>query len=291
MKILFISNAYVERTLLDYFMLKNNHQIILLKANHPDYQHLQTDTLIFMSLEDALKSCDIIYLFPEGKIPPRTVQRCKTYAKTENVRLFYPEDTTPYENNLKSYLFDVVLPQTKEQPNVLVLQIGESSQIERAELNLCRSLKAYGVRYTLHTNSWLDKVKNMAILLGLPDTYEENKKSQLIINTIKINILDLITNDLETLYFDKFMRSVKTDYIIMCCENDYSLQNKLNDIFLLKFSRPIDKFVKSEYVSLSSNNQIETSLFIEHVEMKSLFDDIKMKLTYPSGVKEFHFDM
>ena len=47
----------------------------------------------------------------------------------------------------------------------------------------------------------------------------------------------------------------------------------LNDIFKIKYSLPIDVFVRSEYVSLKSNNELEFPLFIESVMNINLFNE------------------
>ena len=147
------------------------------------------------------------------------------------------------------------------------------------------------IKYLLHTNTLFSQINTMADLLNINVIYKKNNDdAQISVISINENVLDLISNDIENIFFDKFLRTVKPDYIIMCFENDYIFQDKLNDIFKIKYSLPIDVFVRSEYVSLKSNNELEFPLFIESVMNINLFNVIRAKLTFPLGVKEIHFN-
>ena len=290
MYVLFVSEPYIERSLLDYFNQVTVHKFILLKANHPEIQNCIMNNIHFMHLHEALELYDYIYIFGSEKISNSIITRCSIMAKQREIPLFC---TIKHQNDkeMKDYFDDIIASTPANLPTVLILQAGMNAQIEKTELNLYNSLRNNNIKYLLHTNTLFSQINTMADLLNINVIYKKNNDdAQISVISINENVLDLISNDIENIFFDKFLRTVKPDYIIMCCENDYIFQDKLNDIFKIKYSLPIDVFVRSEYVSLKSNNELEFPLFIESVMNINLFNDIRAKLTFPLGVKEIHFN-
>lgn len=288
MKILFISEPYIERLLFDYFAENSSHQFIFLKANHPQMNDNEFSNLFFYSFDEALNKCDYIYILSSGCLPISMLKKCNAYAESTGKHLIC--DSVDREENSISdnaYIENVLLTISSEKPNILILQVGKKTQIERVELNLCSRLNENGIKYALYSNTWSDKIKTISKSLNLSCPYGEvNIANQINVITLKSNIVDLFNSNL---YFDRFMFSVKPDFIVMSCENGYDLQQKLDEIFKLKYSREIDVFIESEYVSLRLNGEKEITLFIEKTPSKNIFDDIKNKLTFPHGIKELSF--
>lgn len=292
MKILFISEPYIERLLLDYFFLNNSHQFILLKANHTRTSNGEYPNISFYDLEEALRICDSIYILSSEWLPFNLIEHCNAYAANEGKQFYCDGINSEKEDASTNSYIENIMPTIKpDKPNILLLQVGEKTQIERIELNLCFSLNTNGVKYVLHSNSWISKINTMASLLNLYIPYETPEEDeQITIVTIKSDIASMIDNNLDNLYFDEFMRLMKPDYIIMSCENGYDLQENLTNVFKVKFSREIDAFIESEYISLNLNKKKKITLFMGNRPGVNIFEDIKNKLTFPSGVKELNFN-
>lgn len=284
MNILFISEPYIERLLLDYFTYEKTHTFIMLKLNHPEIKNNIENNICFLHLQEALISCDCIYILYSENISNSIISKCKLVSKERGLPLYCVNNQK--KQDTKEYLGNILKSYVPNLPLILLLQAGVNTQIEKAEIALCHTLIHNNIKYKLHTNTWLPQINTMSTNLNtIPAYITTDIDAQISIFTIGENLLDLSSNHSENIFFDSFMRTIHPDYIIVCCENDYSLQNKLSDFFQCKYSYTIDVFYRSEYVSLKSNDD-EFSLFVENVTNTDLFDDIKTKLTYPLGVKE-----
>lgn len=288
MKILFISEPYIERLLFDFFNQNHIHQFLFLKANHPQMNNSDYSNLLFFSFDEALKKCDCIYILSSHYLPISIVEKCQVYAACE-AKQFFCDSIEDEKDNISdsTYIKHILSTISSKKPNILVLQAGKKAQIERVELNICSCLYENGVKYALYSDTWSNKIKDMSKSLGLLCPYGElNEANQLNVVTLKADVADLLNRNL---LFDHFMYSVKPDYIVMAYENGYNLQHKLNDVLKTKYSRAIDIFIKSEYVSLTLNDTKDITLFIENIPMVNIFDDVKYKLTFSLGIKELHF--
>ena len=169
----------MERLLLDYFYLNHSHQFILLKANHPQLNNCEYKNVSFYDLEESLSMCDCIYILSYDCMPVNLVERCKDYATNEG-KQFYCDGINSEKKDASVISFiGNIMPNIKlDKPNILVLQVGKKTQIERIELNLCFSLNTNGVNYALHSNSWINKIKTMATLLNLYVPYEESRDEE-----------------------------------------------------------------------------------------------------------------
>lgn len=284
MNILFISEPYIERSLFEYFYQNNSHKFILLKANHSQIQEFERNNILFLDLEEALQTCNGIYFLSTDNVPTSLLNKCQSYISESksDIELYFQEIN--HENDVETYIEKQMLLTKYDLPNILILQVGENAQLERTEIELCAELKNSGIGYVLHSNSWIDCISNMARSLGLFDPSEKNEKTQIEIVSIKADISQLITNDVKNMYFEKFVRFLRPDYIIMCCENDYNHQQFMNNVISVKYSRAIDLFVKSEYVLLKFNDE-EITLFVQDIKYEALLEDIKNKLTFPKGIQ------
>lgn len=270
--------------LFDYFNQQNNLSFILLRANHPEVPTLSVNNIYFMDITDALRLCDSIYILHSNNIPDSLVLKCQLASKNRGLP-FYSSCIYDSQKEIKDYLIkttalDLICP------IILILQIGESAQIERTELNLCTLLQNNNVRYTIHTNSWLSQIIKMSTQLNMKSPHNYCSASQLAIISIKKNVLELLNDPTEKIYFDSFINNIHPDYIVICCENDYNCKEQINNVFYVRFSRLIDAYVNSEYVSLQSNDRCKITLFVQNVKSDNLFIDIKNKLTLPDNVKE-----
>lgn len=291
MNVLFISEPYIERLLLCYFIHEEKHKFIMLKANHPEIQRRAQNNLRFLDLSEAILECDCIYILYAEKVPTSIIAICETIACDRKIPLFC-SNSSETTGNLENYLDNILNSTACNLPTILILQEGTTAQIEKTELNLCFSLQNNNIRYNLHFNSCVQEVNKMSIALDTTRICSSANDAQISVITIKENIFNLIKNNSECLFFERFCRMIQADYIIMCCENDYNYLEEVNDIFKKKYSRTIDKFVQSEYVTLLHQNRGETKksvLFIENVKHEDLFYDVKMKLTFPTQVMEIRF--
>jgi hypothetical protein len=283
MHILFISEPYVERTLLNYFSKICEHTVILLQANHPELRLDTVRNVQIMNLHDALMLCDSIYILGSEKVSAALVEKCLSAAEQRGIQHCCIEkfDGTA---KLATYLDGVLATYSKNVPVVLVLQAGKRAQVERTELHLCGSLNINGVKFAFHSNTGASKMNDFARALCANDMFRTEEEAQISIVTIKEDLISLMDNAKENMVFDSFIRSIQPDFVIVCCENDFNLHNKMNEMFMAKYSREIDTFVVSEYVSLGSNKHSEVALFINGNEIIDLFGQIVDKLTFPNGV-------
>ena len=285
MYILIISDPYIERSLIDYFTHMNNRSFILLRANHPEIQTCVKNNIYFMDLNEALEYCDCVYILNTENIPDSLIAKCRLATDIKGIP-FLCSGMFDIKKDIKEHFNDIETSKAIGLPVILILQAGIMTQIEKTELNLCTLLQSNNVRYLLHTNSWLPEISKMANLLNVAAPYKDDDLPQIAVVTIKENVLDFLRDSTDSAYFDDFVRTIRPDYIIMCCENDCDFQNQVDKIFSIKYSRSIDTFILSEYVSLQSSNKNAICLFIENTKNINLFDDIKIKLTFPLGVKE-----
>ena len=220
MKILLISEPYIERMLFDYFAQ------ILLKENHPKISKCEINNIILYDIDDALLRCDFIYILSSEQIPYKMIDKCHDFATKTGKKIYIDS----YDNSIdsidavNSYTSHVLSLVPNNKPCILVLQVGKYAQIERIELSVCLSLTENSVKYSLHSNSLINKILYMSKLLDITVPMVNNdKESQITIITIKTGVENLLNNDVDTIFFDYFMRKLRPDYIIMACENGYEI--------------------------------------------------------------------
>lgn len=292
MRILFIAEPYIDRLFFDFFAQNFLHQFIVLKENHPEVFENEYDNICFCNLEEALNKSDSIIIFSSKNLPQKLIDRCYNHAKNTGKTIFYEFlDDREDIDSVKSYIVDLLSTVMPEKPCVLLLQVGQKTQIERVELSLCASLNENGIKYFFSSNSIINKIRDLPVFLNFLNPFRYSiEESKIMIISIKIGIENLLGSNISGSFFDQFMQTLKPDYIVMTCENDYELKEKLSDIFEIKYSRAIDLFVASEYLSLKHDKKDNITLLIDKKSAIDLFEDIKNKLSFPIGVKELHFD-
>lgn len=286
MRILFISNPYLEDAVIDAFEKVTDHSFVLLKSNHMLTHHNKIHNIVFLNLDEALMNCDYIYILSDKNIAHSVVSKCRKVARCSNIGFYYSNIDNRNTTNFKKYLKNVISTSNSQIPNILILQAGIHAQIERTEYNLIKQLDSKDVQYLYNTNSFLYKINNdMKAILNIELFQSEKNSPCLIINTIKTDIWNLIDSKVDNLFFDKFMLLLKPDYIIISCENNFKQKNELKKIFKIKYLLDVDKFIKSEYVTLQKN-KVDTAVFIEQIPEFDVFHDIELKLTVPNGISE-----
>ena len=106
MQVLLISEAYIGRTLLDYFKQNNKHTFILLKSNHPEIKNCVEDNVHVMHLRDALAVCDCVYILEEEKLPSSLIQQCQETAQNRGIPVHYG-GKHPHSKEVEIYLNNI----------------------------------------------------------------------------------------------------------------------------------------------------------------------------------------
>lgn len=290
MNILFISCPYIERTLFDYFInFTSEHNFILLKWNHPEVVGEKLHNLHFMDLDQALSISDYVYILTDGRIPTVTKEKCFHAAQNRGICFSYNKLNDVVGDSLSNYLYELLTPQVVNKPIILILQAGITAQIEKMELEICHMLVTNEVSYKLYTSSWLSNLSNSFPIFKFKSQIEKSAlDEQISLISVGRNVIELLESRPENIFFDVFMRNLKPDYILMCCEHDYTHMEELKEVFKIRFSKGIDSFVHSEYISYLAGEDAVSEIFVETNESRFVFNDIKNKITFPKGIKEFY---
>ena len=264
----------------DLFLCDNRNTYIFVKENHPESNIIKSNCA-FMDIASALNFCDCIIIFYAVIISPSLIKKCKEVERTRHIPLHVVnEPKKPYGTKR---MVNEILKTIRNVPSILILQVGISSQIERVENELYNFLMNENVVFSFYSNSLfssicetIDKPINNGLSKKIP-------ASVISIISITNDINDLITNDTDNFFFDIFLRKLRPDYTIICCENDFSSQCRLRQVFKIKYSIDVDAFFFSEYVSLKSNNEYDPPLFIRKVKKPNIERDIMLKLTQPKS--------
>lgn len=289
MNILFVSSSYIERTLFDYFINSvSEHNFILLKWNHPEIVGEKLHNLHFMDLDQALNISDYVYILTDGRIPTVTKKKCFDVARNRGICFSYNKLNDVINDSLSNYLYELLIPRIVNKPIILILQAGITAQIERMELEICHSLVTKGVKYKLYTNSWLSNLSTSFPIFKFKSQIEKSDlDEQISLISVEHNVIELLESRPENIFFDVFMRNLRPDYILMCCEHDYTHMDALNEIFKIRFSKGIDSFVHSEYISYLAGENAVSEIFVKTNKSHFVFNDIQNKMTFPKGIKEF----
>lgn len=288
--ILFISDPYVERTFFSAFEKYEKFEFVFLEQNHPEMRYLQNSNVHLLKFDEALDLCDCIYIYPGLTVSQKLIQKCKKYAEAKGIEIHIHDISGKYTQTINDVLSAVqvdIANYVMPLPTILILQVGKMVQIEKAELDLCQALNNNHINYHLCTTSISSELNSMMNRLGTPwVSHEDQRGTDILIVSLCIDIMDTIINDAESIMLYDIICKIQPDYIIACCEYDYTHVEKLKDSIGVKYNIVIDSFFKSEYVSLQTNGEQEFSLFMGELFNADLFQDVRRKLSFPEGVKE-----
>lgn len=297
MKVLLLSNPYIESTLinvLDDLLPYEITQVILLEENHIKFNSVKCrhEVVICSDLDTGLKLCEFVLLVKYPKMNLLLENKIINYCNNNKRQFKVIEDFKHNLVKMDNNGIDAI--KYSNTPVILLLAIGDFNQHLCIEILLNRIFKNAGVN-TLQIYS--DEAENLLRQLTPAVCEKRCNNYEIIIHSIiHNNINDVLQN--ENLL--KIFRTIKVDFTIVNiesglhekCDVDTMIKN-----ISIRYNTNIDMIISSNYCSVKDNQNSFMPIYYNKKQSDALFsiDDwdldsilkrkIITKITLPNDVK------
>ena len=295
MKVLLVSNTYIELTLLnmlDDLLPYKITQVILLEENHIANDSIKCihDILICSNLEEGIKQCDIVLLikYPEmnSLLEDRIIYDCNNYKRKFIIIGDLANTSIADKTTVDPIKYNNI-------PVVLLFGIGTFNQHLYVEFILNRIFKKIGVNvrqfYSIEAQNLLRQVT-----LKNGEKYCDNY--EIIIQFISHNnINDILQND-ELL---KILKTIKPDFTIVNIEAGLNEKSDVETIIKniqIRYNIKIDMIISSSFCSIKDNKSSYMPIYYNKKQPDAFYstEDISLeavlkqkiitKITLPTDV-------
>lgn len=300
MKVLLISNTYIESTLLnvlDDLLPYEITQIILLEENHikNDMIKCTHEILICPNLDEGIKQCEIVLLVkhPEMNLllEDTIISYCNRYKRKyliieslSNIPIHQRDNT------------EIETIKCNNAPVICLVAIGDFAQHLCIEFILNRIFKKIGVNVQ---QIYSIEAKNLLRQLS-PQTESDEKNRdhyEVVIQSIIHNNVNDVLQNAELL---KIFEATKPDFTIVNIESGLTEKCDVESIIKsmeIRYNTKIDMVVSSSYCSIKDNKNSympmyynkktsDTFYSIEDIELENIIKQkIMTKITLPNDVE------
>lgn len=298
MIIFLLANTYIQHSIINYISLiwaVNISKVIVLEESFYSSDKNKAYPYELNSakkIEEGILNSDETIIIPYG-IPEPTIlfvnNMCELFKKrfivltTESINQKVLHKFDNY--NIKE--LDLYI---SKKPIIFILRFGKYSQITKMQLTINKILSDnnynFGQVMCDEFTTYVDESLHMESIIHkkISELCKSENQTEFTVFTWPFDII--LSLDL----LDKYLKSLRPDYTIMCVENNFDKHTYMNNLFEFKFNMKIDKFVYSDYVSVKKNNQIDY-LYVGNDLTNDSFCDIEQvlflaiaRITYPNGI-------
>ena len=293
MKILLISNSYIETTIiniLDYILPYDISEIILMEENHStnDIINCEHNIIICKNLFEAIKKCNIVLLFKTEYMHVELEKKLKEICGAANKNFVSFDLNIPIERCYTTEIKEEF--NCEEKPVITILSLGSFNQHLYLEILINRIFREMGV---IVTQSFSRDAENILQQTNPGCFFVNSTKAEVFIKCVECGDIESILQNKELL---SIFEKSNSDFTIINIESGLNEKCDVNELIKkieYRYNINCDLIVSSNYCSINDkkNKYIPLSyndkmfLSVNDFDLGNIIKEkILDKITFPKKI-------